>query len=89
MTYYFKLSEQEKRIHNFLQGADLNTETLVLYPESLRILKDFEFNPISDFFPVEKKTLAGVKNDFETITEAIQAYIDGEADTINAVVYGI
>ena len=89
MVYFFKLSEQEKRIQNYLEGADLNTDTLVLYPDSPRIRKDFEFDPISDFFPVEKKTLAGVKNDFDTITEAMQAYIDGEADTINAVVYGI
>ncbi len=89
MTYYFRLSEQEKRIQKFLEGADLNNETLVLYPESPRILKDLETNPISDFFPVEKRTLAGVKDDFATIAEAIRAYIDGEADTINAVVYGI
>lgn len=89
MKYYFKLSEQEKRIQNFLEGADLNAETLILYPESPRILNDFKLNPISDFFPVEKRTLTGVKDDFETLAEAMRAYIDDEADTINAVVLGI
>lgn len=89
MVYYFKLSEQEKRINKFLEGADLGKETIYLYPESPRILEDFEKNPLSDFFPVEKRTVAGVKDDFETITEAMQAYIDGEAETINAVILGI
>ena len=90
MVYYFRLSEQEKRIQKLLlEGADLGKETIYLYPESPRILNDIKSNPISDFFPVEKRTLAGAKDDFETIMEAIQAYIDGEADTINAVVYGI
>lgn len=78
MKYYFKLSEKEKRVKNLINGRP-NIKCIRLYPETDKIVDDFEHNTMSDWWGVWKYgTSLHDFTDFETKAEAEKAYLDNE-----------
>lgn len=50
MRYWFKLSDKDRFVENYIEGRD--TVPVKLYPETAEIVQDFENDPLSDWWGV-------------------------------------
>lgn len=77
MRYYFLLSEQDNRITNMINGETISP--VKLFAESEAIKKDFETNPLSDWWGVWKHGTSSFEfADFATKAEAEEEYLANE-----------
>ena len=86
MKYYFRLSESEARMKKIINGY--SCPPIRLYPETPSIIRDFESNPFSDFWGVYLPNgNSGDFADFNTKSEALDAYYHNEGMNIYSIIH--
>lgn len=72
MVYFFSLEASKKRIEAFIEGRI--AQPIVLVESSEEIVKDFEENETSDWWPVTRYGHPDEVPEFETREEAVNEY---------------
>ena len=81
MRYYFKHTDKSDRISAILNGNE--PKKIRLYAETEEIKKDFETNPVSDWWGVYTVlTFSTEFADFESREDAEKAYYETEGEDI-------
>lgn len=81
MRYYFSHEDKSKRISDIMNG-DI-PKKIRLYAETDEIVKDFETNPVSDWWGVYRiGTFSTEFADFDSREDAEQSYYETEAEDI-------
>ena len=81
MKFYFSLNDSEDRVQAAVNGYD--AKPITLYPETEEIKNDYINNDNSDWWPVWKHhDFSWEAGEFRDIDEAMEEYMENEADEI-------